>query len=287
MRVRKQSLRFVFGPESLETRDMLSGNGLVSATPLAAHTAAGAANQSTSQFVSSVIAGLKASHAGHHLQTSLSATLTDPTNSSVTGTVTYLLSKASHHGTPIANFNVSVSGAAANSTLDVAIGGVTVGQIMTDVNGAGSLALSSNPSGSQQALPANFPTTVSSDSVVTVGTLSGTLATMPHRTMLTAQLTGSTGTETGTATFRSNTEHGKTNLSVSLTGLQANSTLDVTIGGTVVGQVTTNRRGEGRLRLKNLSTTVNTGSTITVGTLSGTFATSSSNDGDDSDFDSD
>jgi hypothetical protein len=246
---------------------------------LASHAATSASSQFPTQFVSSVIAGLK--EAAHHLQTSLSATLTDPTNSSASGLAVYTLSKASH-GTSLTNFNVSVTGATANSTLDVAIGGTVIGQIKTDANGAGSLALSSNPTSAQQGLPANFPMTVSANSVVTVGTLTGTLATAPvsHKTDLTAQLSDSSGKGVGHAVFKSNTRSGHTELTLSVTGLPANSTVDVKIGGTVVGQITTNSRGSGRLRLKNLSTTVNAGSTISVGTLSGTFATASPGDSD-------
>jgi hypothetical protein len=69
-----------------------------------------------------------------------------------------------------------VTGAAANSTLDVAIDETVVGQLTTDNTGAGSLVLSSNPSGTEQALPLDFPTNLSAGSTVTVGTLTGTLA---------------------------------------------------------------------------------------------------------------
>jgi hypothetical protein len=266
---------------------MLSGNGFVSASHLASHVAASTASQFQTQFVSSVVAGAKI--AGHHLQSSLSATLTDPTNSSASGVVAYTLSKAAH-GTSNTNFNVSVTGATANSTFDVAIGGIVVGHIATDANGAGSLALASSPTGSQQALPMNFPTTVDANSVITVGTLTGTLTStqLSHKTSLTAQLTDSSGSGSGHATFKSNTESGKSDLNVSVRGLAPNSTVDVTIGGTVVGQITTNSRGAGRLRLKNLSTSVSDNSTISIGSLSGAFSTSSSGDSDsDSDSDSD
>jgi hypothetical protein len=261
---------------------MLSGNGLVTASHLASQAAASAASHFPTQFVSSVIAGAKL---GHHLQTSLSATLTDPADSNATGTVTYAVSRP-FHGMSNTNFNVTVKGATANSTLNVSVGGVVVGQIATDANGAGSLALASHPSGTQQVLPSNFPTTISPDAVVGVGTLSGTLASthLNHKLSLTAQLTDSSGKDVGHAVFKSNTESGKTDLTVSVRGMAANSTLDVTIGGTVVGQITTNGRGAGRVRVNNLSTTVDAGSTISVGTLSGTFSTKTS---DDSDSDSD
>ena len=58
------------------------------------------------------------------------------------------------------------------------MGGTVVGQITTDSSGDGSLILSSNPKDSnEQSLPTNFPTTITSGTAVTVGTLSGTLAT--------------------------------------------------------------------------------------------------------------
>jgi hypothetical protein len=278
MRVRNQRQNFVFGPEPLESREMLSASGISSISHLAAHSAAIATSQGHVENVSSTVAGASSSHVECHAQTSLSATLADPANSSATGTVTYSLTKTSSKGTNATNFKVSVSGATANSTLDVAINGIVVGQIATDGTGAGSLILSSTPTGTQQQLPTNFPATVSADSIVTVGTLSGTLGSMhvSHKMTLIAQLTDSTGSGTGTATFKSNTESGKTRLSLSVTGLAANSTLDVMIGGTVVGQITTNSSGTGMVKFKNPTTVVTSGSTITVGTLSGTFATGSS-----------
>src|SRR4051794_12881121 len=174
MRVRMHNRRLGFGPEPLETRDMLSANGLVSASHLASHAAAAAASQA--QYLSSTVAGASLANLACHAQTSLSTTLADPANSSASGTVTYTLSRGSSHGNPTTNLNVSVSGTTANATLNVAIDGVQIGQINTDASGAGSLALSSNPTGNQQALPANFPTDVSADSVITVGTLTGSLA---------------------------------------------------------------------------------------------------------------
>jgi hypothetical protein len=76
----------------------------------------------------------------------------------------------------VTKFKVSVTGAAASSTLNVAVDGTVVGQLSTDSTGAGSLVLSSNPQGSEQQLPTNFPTTIAAGSTVTVGTLTGTLA---------------------------------------------------------------------------------------------------------------
>jgi hypothetical protein len=287
--------RFIFRPEPLESRTMLSGNGFLHSAHLGAQLAASAGNQSDVQYVSSAIAGANADHhggCGSHgtstdgQQTSLTASLTDP-NSAATGTATYSTSTDAN-GDVTTNFNVSVSGAAANSTLDVAVDGTVVGQLTTDENGAGALALSSNPTGTEQALPADFPASISDGSVVTAGSLSGTLSTSSsQRTSLAATLTDSTGTATASATFKSNTANGKSRLSVSVSGATANSTLDVSIDGTVVGQLTTDSTGAGSLVLSSNPTGtqqafptsftgINSGSTVTVGSLTGTFATSGS-----------
>jgi hypothetical protein len=59
-----------------------------------------------------------------------------------------------------------------------------VGQLTTDETGAGSLVLSSDPTGTQELLPAGFPTNVSAGSTVTVGTLSGTLGVSDSSSLL-------------------------------------------------------------------------------------------------------
>lgn len=112
---------------------------------------------------------------GEHTGTTLAAQLTDSEGSAV-GTATYFTG-TSPDGTTVTKFKVSVTGATADTTLDVAIAGTVVGQVTTDANGAGSLVLSSNPTSSEQSLPSNFPTSITSGTAVTVGTLSGTLAT--------------------------------------------------------------------------------------------------------------
>ena len=59
-------------------------------------------------------------------------------------------------------------------------------------------------------------------------------------TSFTATLTDSTGTATGTATYSTHTSDGEveTTFSVSVAGATANTTFDVTVGDTVVGQLT-------------------------------------------------
>jgi hypothetical protein len=74
----------------------------------------------------------------------------------------------------------------------------------------------------------------------------------------------------------------KTFFTVSVTGAAESTSLGVTIDGVVVGQLMTDSTGAGSLTLSskagtlpsNFPTTVAAGSTISVGTLSGTFAAS-------------
>ena len=230
----------------------------------------------------------------------LTATLTDAT-SGAAANVTYKSYTASD-GTTETEFKASVTGADANTTLDVAVDGTVVGQITTDDNGAGSLELSSNPDDSdEQQLPADFPTTIADGSAVTVGLLSGTLAVPTSigggchggdggesdHTRLSTPLTDSSSSATGGAVYSTHTYDGTTTtrFAVRVRGATADSTLDVAVDGTVVGQIMTDGNGNGSLVLssdpKNANEqplpadfpTVTDGSTVTVGSLSGTMAT--------------
>lgn len=94
---------------------------------------------------------------------------------------------------------------------------------------------------------------------------------------LTAALAGATGTS-GAATFSSNTTAATNSLLVQVSGLSASSTYTVDIGGTSVGQITTNSSGSGQLSLSNISASIAPGTAVTVldstgaTVLSGTFA---------------
>lgn len=107
-------------------------------------------------------------------RTALETSLTDPDNSAASGTVVYRTS--TRNSVTTTRLSVSVTGAAADSSLDVSIGDVVVGQVATDSTGAGTLVLSSDPGDDESPLPANFPTSIAAGTTVTVGTLSGTLA---------------------------------------------------------------------------------------------------------------
>jgi hypothetical protein len=85
------------------------------------------------------------------------------------------------NGVPSAQLVVGVRGAAANSTLNVSIGGVVVGTLTTDANGNGNLVLSSNPKNpGEQPFPANFPSSIAPGTTVSVGTLRGSLVAQTH-----------------------------------------------------------------------------------------------------------
>jgi Ca2+-binding RTX toxin-like protein len=73
-------------------------------------------------------------------------------------------------------FEVEVNHLAANSTFDVVVDSVTVGQISTDGSGAGELEFTSNPSGGEVAFPLNFPT-IHAGSTIVVSDMQGTFVT--------------------------------------------------------------------------------------------------------------
>ena len=285
--------------EKLESREMLSGHGLSSAFSYAlAEIGSHLANTAAVSHLTSATSTTSVMHQNSATsQTVLTAQLTD-SSGSATGSVFY--STGTVNGTTETLFKVSVTGAAADTTLDVSVGGTIVGQITTDANGAGTLVLSSNPDGSnEQSLPANFPTSVTTGTAVTVGTLSGSLATPTQTGTGCGQHAGTTLTSaladpnsssaTGTATYYTSTVDGSTvtKLKVSVTGAAASSTLDVSVDGTVVGQITTDTSGAGSLVLSsnphgseqqlpsNFPTSIAAGSTVTVGTLTGTLSSPS------------
>ncbi|HVU86018.1 MAG TPA: hypothetical protein VHD36_01775 [Pirellulales bacterium] len=298
--------RLGFG-EQLEDRHLLSGHGLAFTPALQqfeSHLAPSAAAQLAAHAITSAISHLTSSSTSH---TVLTTQLTD-SSGTATGTATY--STGTYDGTTETRFTVSISGATANTTYDVAVGGTDVGTITTDANGAGKLVLSSNPDSNEQSLPANFPTTVTSGTAVTVGTLSGSLATPTNSgggcgggehggltdvTRLTATLTDPSSSATGTVSYKSGTTEDGTTVTrfkVTVTGATASTTLDVAVGGTVVGQITTDASGGGSLTLSshpknsneqslpsNFPTSITSGTAVTVGTLSGTLGTPSESSG--------
>jgi hypothetical protein len=111
--------------------------------------------------------------------------------------------------------------------------------------------------------------TVAAGDIIQIGDLTGTLT----QSRLSATLSGSTD-----ATGRASVDVIKNHLRIRIRGAEANTTYDVAIDGTTVGQITTNGRGSGRLFVSPAAAII-AGSTISIldsvaGTtlLSGTFA---------------
>jgi hypothetical protein len=195
------------------------------------------------------------------------------TSTATTATANIQYAQFTANGTATTLLAVQVLGATATDTLTVTLSGVAVGTLTTDANGNGILVLSSNPQGQQQALPANFPTSVASGATVSITdastlSLTGTLAAPPkptqppppppptpvaNGTVLVAQLTGTGTTATSSVQFTQDTVNGTTytSFSVHVSGAPASDTLSVSIGGVVVGQITTDANGNGTLCLSS------------------------------------
>ncbi len=159
-------------------------------------------------------------------------------------------------------FELAVTGAAANATLDVSVDGTKVGTLTTDARGNGTL----------EVKQATF--TVTARSTITVGTLSGTFAgdaveqeqeheherEHEHEAQeFAAVFTGAAG-----ASGKAEVKTGNNRLEVEVRGLTANQTFDVTFDGIVVGQVATDKKGRGEVRLTAKNVTVKAGSTVTI-----------------------
>lgn len=121
---------------------------------------------------------------------------------------------------------VQVKGAAASSTLDVGVGGTKVGTLTTDASGNGKTTISVSGA------------TIQSGTPITVGDVSGSFSQVEF----TASLTGATGV-TGNAKYNAP----KNMLHVAIKGAAANTTYNVTVNATVVGTITTNSSGTGKL----------------------------------------
>jgi len=280
-------------PETLESRQLLAGHGFSAFS----HLASSASTAQQASYISSAFAGSRSaaqdgifaalgarSHGAAAHGTTLSATLTDA-NSAATGTVTY--KTYVEDGVTETKLKVNITGAEADSTLQVTVAGVVVGQVAANASGNASLVLSSDPEGDEQALPDNFPTAVAAGDAVSAGTLMGTLATVTrgHRdsstTTLSASLTDETTGAAGTVTYKMSTENGETSLKVSVTGAEANSALGVTIGDVNVGEITTDANGAGSIVLSsdptgdekalpdNFPTSITAGTAVGIGTMTG------------------
>lgn len=146
---------------------------------------------------------------------------------------------------------------------DITLGGVVIGQITVSADGDAELEFSNDPDDADElGLPENLPSIVSGTSV-SIGTIaSGSFLTETENENgggtggggegqeleLEAELTGATAAR-GEVEFDSEFERGvqQKKFEVEIEGAAANTTLDVTLNGVVIGQITTDAFGEGEL----------------------------------------
>jgi hypothetical protein len=144
---------------------------------------------------------------------------------------------------------VEVHGAPADSSLHVEIDGASVGTLTTGTSGNGKVTLSVPNSSIQDG------------TVIMVGDLAGAFAQVEF----TASLTGTTGAS-GSARYNS---QGNT-LHVSVFGAAADTTYNVTVDGTQIGQLTTDSSGAGKLKTTPASgVVIAAGSTLAVSDTEG------------------
>ena len=126
----------------------------------------------------------------------------------------------------------------------------TVGTVTTDASGNGHARLTG--------------VTAAAGDTITVGDLTGTFS----QVKLSATLTGTATGVSGLTEYNSV----KNQLRVSISGAADSTTYNVSINGMVVGQITTNRRGYGHLKVTPSGVTIASGSTISIADTSGDAA---------------
>jgi hypothetical protein len=163
------------------------------------------------------------------------------------------------------SFELEVEGAPVSASLDVVIDGTKVGTLSTDDSGEGKFEL------------VNVSFTVQATSTITVGDtanggLSGTFQTATESGLpLHANLTGDSGAQ-GCAQFNGDNQ----TLHVQVEFATPNTSYDVSIDGTKVGQINTDADGLGALETTVGNLTVSAGSKLVIGDaasplLTGTF----------------
>jgi len=90
-----------------------------------------------------------------------------------TGTVNYEL--MNDNGTLQAKFTLQIQNAPSNTTLNVVINKVTIGQVVTDGSGNGELQFSTTPSGNELPFPTGFPSVRENSKIKIGNTLQGKL----------------------------------------------------------------------------------------------------------------
>jgi hypothetical protein len=204
------------------------------------------------------------------LTKTLTARLTGTGNS----TVQVLFQSRTENGAAHDEFKVIVRNATVSSSLDVTLDGVVVGKVTTNTLGHGSLKLATVPTEDEVQLPVTFPK-LAAGSTIQVGTdIQGVLVVPTpsprdhhHRehhhghheregdsneTVLTSSLSG-TGTQRARVRYENETVLGLAvqELKIIVDNLTPSVKLDVTVAGVKVGQVQTDAKGHGILRLSS------------------------------------
>jgi hypothetical protein len=230
---RRQALQVRLGLQELSHRIVPSG--CASGAASAGQARAAQDDQSIAAVARSATAdSADAAQTGHmcgaQAQATLAANLSNA--SGATGTATINADSGA--------LTIDVQGAATDTALDVAIDGTNVGAVSTDASSNGSIELSN--------------VSAQAGSTITVGDLSGTFA----QSRLTAALSG-TSDAWASASF----DVLQNQLRMTVHGAAANTTFDVSIDGRVVGQLTTNDLGEGKL-VVSPAVALQVGSTIAI-----------------------
>jgi hypothetical protein len=198
----------------------------------------------------------------------LTASVTDSNGN--TATVTYQVGKLL--GTQESVVKISGDTSAAGTSVDLTIGGTSLGTVAIDSTGAGTLVVPTS----------SVASSVAAGTTVAVGTLNGSFAastttTSHEHTSLSASLTDDNG-NTATVTYQTGKLLGTKESVVTVAGdtTDAGTSVSVAVGGTTIGSVTLDSTGSGTLIVPTASvaTTVAAGDAVTVGSFSGTFADS-------------
>jgi len=211
--------------------------------------------------------------------TEFTASVSD--SSGDTATVTYQTGNLL--GTSETVVNVTGDTLDEGTSVALSINGVSVGTVAINSSGAGTLIVPT----------ASVSTTVAAGSTVILGTMNGTLAASTTTTSggsgcgsssesgFTAAVSDSAG-DTATVTFQTGKLLGTSESVINITGdtLDEGTSVALSINGTSLGTVAINSSGAGTLIVptSTLSSTVAAGSTVVLGSLSGTFAASTTSD---------
>jgi len=214
---------------------------------------------------------------GH--QAGLTATLTDPAGGTTTANVNVQTAKL--FGLSETIVTVTGDASAAGTTVPVTVNGNAVGSVAIGSNGFGILILPT----------ASITPAITTGGAVSVGGLTGTLATITGNNGhhdhddggLTAMLADpANASATANVTLKTASLLGVSQTAIKVTGdlSAAGTTVQVMIGGTAVGSLTLDASGNGMLVVPTatLGTPATAGTPISVGSLTGPLASGDDND---------